>query len=136
VKIGVSRIAAFVIALLGLVSSRAFGQEKNEVGLVIGATVTQGRSFATGNTSSASFNASLALAAEYDRRFFGGERVALSAGADFLASPLDVKISNPPPDLIGQYDVHLSYTTRPIEIQWPRIGFALGALGWGVCAVS
>lgn len=78
-------------------------QEKNEIGLVIGATVTPSRSFSTGTTPSASFNGSLALGAEYDRRIAVGKRVALSAGADFVASPLDVKVSNPPADLIGEY---------------------------------
>lgn len=99
----VLRIAGLVTALLGFVSPRGRAQEKNEVGLVIGADITPGRNFSTGTSSSASFNPSLALGAEFDRRFFGGERVALSGGLDFVASPLDVKTSNPPPDLIGQY---------------------------------
>lgn len=125
----VFRIAAFVIALLALASPQAFAQGKNEVGLVIGATVTPSRSFATGNISSASFNSSLALGAEYDRRFFGGERVALSAGADFLASPLDVKISNPPPNLIGQYayifltpHVRLKFNSQGLVSPWVLLG--------------
>jgi len=98
--------AAIAAGLLGL---SVFGaaaqekQEKNEIGLVIGATVTPSRNFSTGTTPSASFNSSLALGAEYDRRLFGGERVEVLGGADFVASPLDVKISNPPPDLIGEY---------------------------------
>src|SRR5215475_4228228 len=106
VKRGICRTAMLVAGMLGLF---VFGtqaqekQEKNEVGLVIGATVTPSRNFATGTAPSASFNSSLALRAEYDRRLLGGKRVAVSAGADFLASPLDVKISNPPADLIGEY---------------------------------
>jgi len=78
-------------------------QEKNEVGLVIGATVTPARNFSSGTTNFASFNPSLALGAEYDHRLVGLKHIALSGGVDFLASPLDVKISNPPPDVIGQY---------------------------------
>jgi len=96
------------VLLTGLVGIASPGmaqerQAKNEVGLVIGATLTPARYFSTGTRNSASFNPSLALGAEYDRRFLGGESVVLSGGVDFLASPLDVKINNPPPDSIGQY---------------------------------
>jgi len=91
--------------LLGIASSVAAQerQEKNEVGLVIGATLTPTRSFSTGTANSASFNPSLALGAEFDRRLFGGERLAVSGGIDFVASPFDVKTANPPSNLIGQY---------------------------------
>lgn len=105
-KRGIGYTAALAVAFMGLLPTEAVAQEKqekNEIGLVIGATVTPSRSFSTGTTPSASFNRSLALGAEYDRRLAGGKRVALSAGADFVASPLDVKISNPPPDLAGEY---------------------------------
>lgn len=78
-------------------------REKNEVGLVIGATLTPQLSFSTGTTNSASFNSSLTLGAEYDRMLSADKHVSLTGGVDFVASPLDVKVNNPPPDLIGQY---------------------------------
>lgn len=122
-------IAALVTSLLGFVSPIGRSQEKNEVGLVIGADITPGRNFSTGTSRSASFNPSLVLGAEYDRRFFGGERVAFSGGLDFVASPLDVKISNPPPDLIGQYafifltpHVRLKFNTRGSLSPWVLLG--------------
>jgi len=103
------------LGLLGSAAGAQEKQEKNEVGLVIGATLTPARDFSPGTVpppgsgigvssiTSISFDGSLALGAEYDRRLFSGRRVALSGGADFLASPLDVKISNPPSNLIGEY---------------------------------
>jgi hypothetical protein len=104
-------------------------QEKNEVGLVIGATLTPARNFSTGTANSASFNPSLALGAEYDRRLVGAEHVTLSGGVDFLASPLDVKISNPPNDLIGQYaylvltpHVRLKFNPRGRLSPWVLLG--------------
>lgn len=122
-------IAGLVAALLGLVASRATAQEKNEVGLVIGADITPARNFSTGTVSSASFNPSLALGAEYDRRLFGRERIALSGGLDFLASPFDVKISNPPRDLIGQYayifltpHVRLKFNPQGLLSPWVLLG--------------
>lgn len=95
----VAALAAFVV----LQAPTARPQEKNEVGLVIGATVTPDRELTTGTTSRASFDSSLALGAEYDRHLFGGSKAAVYGGVDFLASPLDVKLSNPPNDVIGQY---------------------------------
>lgn len=94
---------ALTIAAIAVMSSpQARSQEKNDVGLVIGGTVTPNRSFSSGG-SDASFNSSLALGAEYDHRFFGRDGVGIYGGIDFLASPLDVKLSNPPSDVIGQY---------------------------------
>ena len=129
VKRRVFCIAGLVTALVGLVFPGGKAQEKNEVGLVIGATITPARNFSTGTASSASFNPSLALGAEYDRRFFGGERIALSGGLDFVASPLDVKISNPPPALIGQYayifltpHVRLKFNPRGSLSPWVLLG--------------
>lgn len=98
-----------IITILAALASGARAQEKNEknekneIGLVFGGTVTRGRSFSPGTTGMASFNSSLALGAEYDRGVFDRGRVAVYSGIDFLASPLDVKRSNPPPDVIGQY---------------------------------
>lgn len=97
------RIAVFAGAFLSVILPAAQAQGKNEVGLVIGATVTPGRSFSSGSTPSASFDSSLALGAEYDHRVLSGHRAALYGGVDFLASPLDVKLSNPATDVIGQY---------------------------------
>jgi len=68
---------------------------KNDIGLVIGATTTPSVGLATGE--SLAFNSSLALGAEYDRRFTS-KRAAVYAGIDFLASPFDVKLSYPPAD--------------------------------------
>jgi hypothetical protein len=129
VKRRVFCIAGLVTALVGLVFPGGKAQEKNEVGLVIGATITPARNFSTGTASSASFNPSLVLGAEYDRRFFGGERIGLSGGLDFVASPLDVKISNPPPALIGQYayifltpHVRLKFNPRGSLSPWVLLG--------------
>jgi hypothetical protein len=71
--------------------------------VVIGAAITPGRSFSSGGASSVTFDSSLALGAEYDRRLLAGRRASVYGGVDFLASPLDVKLSNPPSDVIGQY---------------------------------
>jgi hypothetical protein len=49
------------------------------------------------------FKASLALGAEYDRRLATAKRVAIYGGVDYLASPLDVKLSQPPPGVSPQY---------------------------------
>jgi hypothetical protein len=79
-------------------------QGKNEIGLVIGATVTPSQSLAPGATligpsgtvlpdRNLNFDASLALGAEYDHRIVPGNRVAIYAGIDFLASPNDVQLS-------------------------------------------
>jgi hypothetical protein len=91
---------------IGLViwSIPASAQEKNEVGLNIGATLTLGQSLAPGTSligpsgivlpnRSLNFDASLALGAEYDHRILPGNRMALFAGLDFLASPNDVQLS-------------------------------------------
>jgi hypothetical protein len=97
------RIAVFAGAFLSVILPAVQAQGKNEIGLVIGATVTPGRNFSSGSTPSASFDSSLALGAEYDHRVLSGHRAALYSGVDFLASPLDVKLSNPATDVIGQY---------------------------------
>lgn len=97
------RIAVFAGAFLSVILPAVQAQGKNEIGLVIGATVTPGRNFSSGSTPSASFDSSLALGAEYDHRVLSAHRAALYSGVDFLASPLDVKLSNPATDVIGQY---------------------------------
>lgn len=97
-----TRIGLFVA--LVFLSLPALAQEKNEVGLVIGATLTPSQTLAPGASligptgsvlpdGDLNFNASLALGAEYDRRILFRNRVAIFAGIDFLASPLDVQVS-------------------------------------------
>lgn len=81
------------------------------MGLVIGGTITPSQNLAPGvsligpatNVLPArdlNFDASLALGAEYDHRIVSGDRAAIYAGIDFLASPNDVHLSqrtlNPP----------------------------------------
>jgi hypothetical protein len=79
-------------------------QEKNDVGLNIGATLTPSQSLVPGasligpsgnvlRNRSLNFDSSLALGAEYDHRIVSGNRAALYAGIDFLASPNDVQLS-------------------------------------------
>ena len=93
-------VFGIVLLFLALLSS-AHSQTKNEVGLVIGATTTPSQTLSQGG--SLSFNASLALGAEYDRRLATTKRLAIYGGADFLASPLDVKLSQPLPGVSPEY---------------------------------
>jgi len=73
--------------------------EKNEVGLVIGGTITPSQTLApgvtlTGPTGAApptrdlKFDAALSLGAEYDRRFFAANHVAFYGGIDFWVIPM------------------------------------------------
>ena len=73
---------------------------KNEVGLVIGATETPSIGLARGGNIN--LNSSLALGLEYDRRLLG-KSTTVYGGVDFLASPVDVKVSYPSPDVTPQY---------------------------------
>jgi hypothetical protein len=91
-----------LMMLLGLFVGLALqvqAQQKNEVGLVIGATTSPAIGLSSGNlvapTQNLTFGSSLALGAEYDRRLNSGS-TALYVGVDFLASPLDVKLNQPP----------------------------------------
>ncbi len=77
-----------------------FSQLKNEVGLEIGATVTPSVGVQTGG--SLTFNSGFTLGIDYDHRLFG-KRTQVAVGVDFLASPNDVKLSNPPTNVSGQY---------------------------------
>jgi hypothetical protein len=103
VKIQRLGAGALVCGILLLSASAARAQEKNEIGLVIGSAVTPSRNFSSGSSATVAFDSSLALGAEYDRRLLPGRRASVYGGVDFLASPLDVKLSNPPSDVIGQY---------------------------------
>lgn len=76
------------------------GPRKNEIGLVIGATETPGIGKSSGGTIN--LNSSLVLGAEYDRQLLG-KRTTLFVGADFLASPADVKVSYPPSVVSPEY---------------------------------
>src|SRR5258708_23631494 len=80
-------------------------QERNEVGLQIGGIVTPSQGLAQGAsligpggttlpTQDLPFNSSLTLGAEYDRAVLQRQKFPLDGGIDFLASPLDVKLSH------------------------------------------
>jgi hypothetical protein len=89
-----------LLALFATLVAQAHAQQKNEVGLVIGATTSPGIGSGSGSnaapsTQNLTFGSSFALGAEYDRRVNSG-RTALYVGVDFLASPLDVKLNQPP----------------------------------------
>jgi hypothetical protein len=107
-------------------------QQKNEVGLVIGATIPTGVNLASGEVvpppQSLTFNSSLALGAEYDRRLISG-RTALYAGVDFLASPLDVKLNQPPSAVSPEYayvfltpNVRVKFNARGALEPWLSFG--------------
>lgn len=89
------------IAVSGLPAS---AQEKNEVGLVMGATLTPSQTLVPGVSlvgpngnllpdRALDFDASLAMGIEYDRLVLSRDRVRIYAGGDFLASPNDVHLS-------------------------------------------
>lgn len=95
-----TRLFALLVALFVGLSLEAQAQQKNEVGLVVGATTSPSIGLASGGNSVApsqnlNFGSSLALGAEYDRRLNSGS-TAFYVGVDFLASPLDVKLNQPP----------------------------------------
>jgi len=97
---------AVLCALFIALGSHAQAQQKNEVGLVIGATTSPEIGLASGNTvaptQKLSFGSSLALGAEYDRRLNSRE-LAFYVGVDFLASPLDVKLNRPSAGISPQF---------------------------------
>ena len=100
-----SRMHAILLKLAFLTATTVFAQtreapRKNEIGLVIGATETPSIGKTAGGTID--LNSSLALGAEYDRRLLG-KRTTLDVGIDFLASPLDVKVSHPSSTVSPQY---------------------------------
>src|SRR5260370_3769819 len=125
-EIGVSGAGARkknIKALIGLFiavalwSAPAFAQERqerNEVGLQIGGIVTPNQGLARGAsligpgrttlpTQDLLFNSSLTLGAEYDRAVVQRQKFAIDVSIDFLASPLDVKLSQRSQNAIGQY---------------------------------
>ena len=112
-----NRCAKLLIGLAVGISSwslPALAQEKNEVGLVIGGIVIPSQTLSRGANligpggtvlpnRDITFDSSLTLGAEYDRGFVLRQRFAIDGGIDFLASPLDVKLSQKSQNAIGQY---------------------------------
>jgi hypothetical protein len=74
---------------------------QNELGLVIGATITPSVALEEGGRLH--FDSSLALGVEYDRQLFADRGATFLGGVDFLASPLDVKLSSPPSNVSPNY---------------------------------
>ena len=81
--------------------------ENNEIGLILGVTATPSRTLAPGGVlggnSELTSKASLALGVDYDRRVIGTDWMTIYGGADFLASPFDVKLNDPPVNVSPQY---------------------------------
>jgi len=130
---------------LALWSLPALAQEdhgKNEVGLIIGGTVTPSQTLASGtgligpsgtvlSSRNLAFNPSLSLGTEYDRRFLTTRRFAIYGGVDFLASPMDVKLSQQFQNVIGQYAYifltpHLRVKFKPSGAFSPWLSFGGG----------
>jgi hypothetical protein len=100
-------VVAFLYAFVTLIpytTAQTSGDpKKNEVGLVIGATVTPSQTLASGISATPqtlTFNSSLALGAEFDHRLNASQRLGVLAGVDFVASPLDVKLAQRPANVI------------------------------------
>ena len=99
------RLLTLPLALIAAFVVQAQGQGNNEVGLVIGATTSPAIGLASSvvtPSQNLSFGSSLALGAEYDRRLKSGN-TAIYVGVDFLASPLDVKLNQPPAGVSPSY---------------------------------
>ena len=100
-----SRLRAVLSGLAFLTATAVLAQtnktpDKNEIGLVVGATETPSVGIAA--AGAIHLNSSIALGAEYDRRLLG-KRTTLYVGVDFLASPADIKVSLPPSAIIPEY---------------------------------
>jgi hypothetical protein len=100
-----SQMRAILLGFAFLTATTVLAQSKepplkNEIGLVIGATEVPSIGRAAGGTID--LNSSLALGVEYDRRLLG-KNTSLYVGGDFLASPEDVKVSNPASDVSPEY---------------------------------
>ncbi len=74
--------------------------QKNEVGLVIGATLTPDVGLARGGE--VKLDPSVSFGVEYDRLLLD-RGIGLYGGVDFLASPFDVKASNPAAGISPEY---------------------------------
>jgi hypothetical protein len=134
--------------LIGLIMAVAFlsvpalAQEKNEVGLVIGGIVTPSQTLSPGVSligpggtvlpnRDITFDSSLTLGAEYDRTFVLKQKFAIDGGADFLASPFDVKVSQQSQNAIGQYAFifltpHVRVKFHPNGVFSPWLSFGGG----------
>lgn len=82
--------------------------EKNDIGVIAGVTATPSRSLTPGSVfpgddPNLTSKASLALGVDYDRRVVSTDWVTIYGGGDFLASPFDVKLSQPPVNVSPQY---------------------------------
>jgi len=122
-------------------SAPTFAQEKNEVGLVIGGIVTPSQTLSPGANLvsptgalpnlNITFNSALTLGADYDRNVLRTHGFAISAGIDFLASPLDVKLDQRPANVINQYAFvfltpHVRLKFRPSGYISPWLSFGGG----------
>jgi len=132
-------IGCFMTATLSL---PALAQGKNEVGLVIGGTVTPSQTLSPGASligpggtvlpnRDISLDSSLTLGAEYDREFVRRQKFAIDGGVDFLASPLDVKLSQQSQNAIGEYAFifltpHVRVKFHPDGVFSPWLSFGGG----------
>jgi hypothetical protein len=120
------------VFLVVLSLGTAWAQDRrNELGLVMGATIVPAQSFTTGSAVRAELHPSLVLGVEYDRQLILARRAALYWGGDFLAAPHGIKIGNPPPDLIDRYDylfltAHLRAKLNPQKAYSPWLLFGGG----------
>ena len=132
-------IGCFMTATLSL---PALAQGKNEVGLVIGGIVTPSQTLSPGASligpggtvlpnRDISLDSSLTLGAEYDREFVRRQKFAIDGGVDFLASPLDVKLSQQSQNAIGEYAFifltpHVRVKFHPDGVFSPWLSFGDG----------
>jgi hypothetical protein len=117
-------------------------QQRNEVGLQIGGIVTPRQTLSPGASligpggavlpnRDITFDSSLTLGAEYDRTLVLKQKFAIDGGVDFLASPLDVKLSQKSQNVIGQYAFifltpHVRLKFRPSGAFSPWLSFGGG----------
>jgi hypothetical protein len=88
-------ICALVCTLLAWSSSHAEESHKNEVGLLLGGTVTPALSLAGQSGSGVDVGTGLTFQATYARELLGGQRAALHFEVPFVALPLqDVSAPN------------------------------------------
>ena len=88
--------------------ANAAAVEKNQVGVFAGVNFTLSRaldpgSILPGGDSNLTSKPSLALGADYDRLIISADWMALYGGADFVGTPLNVKLNQPPVDASPQY---------------------------------
>src|SRR5260370_20957641 len=102
-------VLLFAVAIaLAQATARASNEawKKHELGLGIGGAVPPRQTLASGisaNPASLTFTPSLALGAEFDRGLTASQHLAILAGVDFLASPLDVKLDQRPVYAVPEY---------------------------------